>query len=624
MSTTGAVDVDLPPEAPSAPVVLPASPPAMPVSQVKENAKQGMAVRQTTVQTVETMPRHALSTSIGLPPGTSRLAQKSAEYIAECMADPAKSQFYSIELHRLKPSKYNGVTLPFGAIESNMQLAFFPEIVEHVKETHGGGSYRIFVCDESGQRQHQAQFNIDMTTSPPIVKGNANIIGGPIMPGLNAGAFGAAVSPEAQQAIVAEREAEALARAEQSRLNAQYSKEDMMEERERRKKLKEDQELNRMRAPAEAERREVEKVREDARNREDGFMKLLLTAVLQKPAPPSPPPDNSLAVILPLIIKSMESSQATMVALITSMGNNKNGTDMTQVLGMITQSQNQSANLMLEVAKTSAMKSDSLVNTLLQHKLEAPADQIQQAMLMQDKGFKQAMAILEFTEQSREPEPPAAGFLDGISRVAGPLLQRLMSGGAQPPSSRRRLLETVAAEQRVPPTINVKPVAPNPGAQTQAQVQPVRPKYFSGVYDVQDLPAQQFAPQAAPAFVESVHEVQDDMQEQQALPTEATTEDVLAEMVDETLRLAILDVKAGRAEHEWVEFALAKWDQDYLQAFVMAPDDATRIELVAAKADPALFEQLQTLLIEKGHQNFMDNVARLLELTQETAVPAGA
>ncbi len=83
--------------------------------------------------------------------------------------------------------------------------------------------------------------------------------------------------------------------------------------------------------------------------------------------------------------------------------------------------------------------------------------------------------------------------------------------------------------------------------------------------------------------------------------------------VSEALEIACGDLEDGRAEPEWIDFALAKWPKHFLDALLVAPHDAARIEAIKQCSDPEVFQKLMVLVSNPMHyQHFMQALIGLM------------
>jgi hypothetical protein len=165
---------------------------------------------------------------------------------------------------------------------------------------------------------------------------------------------------------------------------------------------------------------------------------------------------------------------------------------------------------------------------------------------------------------------------------------------------------------------------PGPAAPMQAAP---RPMIFEQTYEIEDQGV--FAvPQVIPQPVMQQMPVAEPVMTVQ--PAAASTVEVpveegdrTQEVVNEALAMALEDIRAGRRAHDWVDFALDKWDRPLLNALVSAADDSARIMLIQQYADPQLFGQLAQVLMDTAHpeyySNFIENVHNLLEEASKAA-----
>ena len=243
-------------------------------------------------------------------------------------------------------------------------------------------------------------------------------------------------------------------------------------------------------------------------------------------------------------------------------------------------------------------------------------------------------------------------LVSGAARGGGKQAMELLSGILQKPAGTTQFseqdLQTAAAKIEAtrrpalaalpPPQQQNMPAAPAPGP----VVRP-KPKLFDKVYEIVDSqptvitpppPVAMPVPTPAPAPIPVV-EVQ--VQSQGTMietvdavrpPQSAVVETTGDEFVNEAIALAVSDLRAGRREHEWVDFALGKWGRDYLTQIAQAADDAGRIQLLQSQADPELFRELIELLMDankpQNYRDFIENLNALREGALEGALSVAA
>lgn len=85
---------------------------------------------------------------------------------------------------------------------------------------------------------------------------------------------------------------------------------------------------------------------------------------------------------------------------------------------------------------------------------------------------------------------------------------------------------------------------------------------------------------------------------------EQLKEQHLRDHVTETMKSVIEEALAKPNEREWVEYAAAKLNQDFLRKLIDAPFDNTRYELLQKKCDPAVWTRFYEIMA-KDQQEFM-------------------
>jgi hypothetical protein len=94
----------------------------------------------------------------------------------------------------------------------------------------------------------------------------------------------------------------------------------------------------------------------------------------------------------------------------------------------------------------------------------------------------------------------------------------------------------------------------------------------------------------------------------------------LQENVSQAVAMMLNDLKRGIKEHDWVDYALNKWDEEFLQQIAGAADDVARIGLIRGYADPELFDQLYALLLS-NNQKYASFILNLQDLVKEVLNP---
>jgi hypothetical protein len=265
-------------------------------------------------------------------------------------------------------------------------------------------------------------------------------------------------------------------------------------------------------------------------------------------------------------------------------------------------------------------------------------------------------------------------LVSGAARGGGKQAMELLSGILQKPAGTTQFTEQdlqlaaqkIAATRR-PAIAALPPPAPVPGqrpAQQQVNMpaapppgQPVRvkPKIFSHVYEIVDAPvsapmtpatiltpppsaavqapAATPTPAPAPIPVVEVEITRGTMLETENAPVIKQVQGTVVETtgddyVNEGIAMAIADLKVGRREHEWVDFALGKWTRDFLTQLAHAPDDSARIQILQSQADPGLFQELVELLMDANkpvyYRDFIENLTALREGAMEGQLNAAA
>jgi hypothetical protein len=629
----------------------------------KQFAKQGLPVTQETFtkQTIYSGNGGGPGIAggdVGLPPGTSNKAKTMIEYLNSLHFDP-NCQSWAVQVDRLGPPRYEGHILVTGPIEQISPPIPYRDVIERVRDLHGGGKYTIKIVNDVGQMVGHIPLNIEMINCPPVVRGingappvqtGYRSIGGG---GFNAGAMGAGFAGGDDE-LGKIRQAEAVARAQKSLRVAEFDSEETQRTIEKRRRSEIEADERRKGTP------EVESLRASIvemnhanelrlREMQSSFEKnLLMLAGAQKK-------DDSQPLMM-LIVEMMKSTQQTMVAF---MSNNKDkGPDQMAEIIKMTSAANDKV---VQMALAGSSKNDKLLESLILSKIEHPETAVKQALELRESGFKQAMQMHEMFEERRgEPDEvinPESGFWGNLGNVILSSLQGAFSGGAKgagkqfveaaaqllqkpantppqnfSPQDLQTLTNIMVQQQKQNAAAGfpvVNPLTTPPPRQVaalpapaQQQPRPIRRldpyKIFDRVYEVEAAApqiSQPWVPQASQVVpmqqspvVEEVEEVAQQVPMPQVEDSGGGVS--LQDYVNEAVQLMLVDLKRNVREHDWVDCAISKWDEDFLQAIAGAPDDTARIELIRNNADPVLFDQVTAILLSNhvAYERFVQNM----------------
>ena len=653
---------------------LPAAPPA-PVSPpplspaIKEGLKQGGGPVTQETQITQTLYRGAPVGRVapGDMPGTTKKSMPCVSYLAALSGMP-DSVGFCIEIFRKGPPIYKGMRLPFGVVERMDTVAPYPDIYERVKALHGGGSYELRVLNGDGARVHQMTFNIDTMTNPPILPTNGTESGMSVLGGGNPLA---AVGGEADDILRARHE-EQRWRAEESRMTAQARAENTARQIEKARRQENESEERRIHGPVQETQRIIDNLRgemKDQKHDADRRMDALVSAMekmMLALATKQQGGGDQMWLAEMMKVASQTNAQI-LTAIISSMGSK--GGEVAEAMKLQAETNRQMVQMAIQSASGSGPKYEKLVEQLVMHKIEHPDNAVRQAIDLLNDGRKQAMdmfKVLEDVRADREPAEPVINPENGFFGNLGNLLLRgvegMVSGAAKGGGS--KVMDMLAAQMMKPAAGQVvsapgalsvagpRPLLPGPQGVPLPQAVTRLPR-FERTYEVEDepiavaiAPAQAMpmpmpmpmpvtpeppfaVPQNAPP-VEAAPETSAPNVPSSSAPVEEIVDDDEAartrEVVNEAMQMAITDIKAGRRAHDWVDFALDKWDRVLLNSLIQAKDDTDRIALLQQYADPKLFEELVKLLMDTTHpenyKGFMENVAMLLEEATKEVVGA--
>lgn len=630
-------------------------------------------------------------------PGVAPRARNGVQYLAGMLDDPAK-QSYIIEVQRVGPPVWEGVQLPCGPIERCIPMAY-PELYRRVKESHGGGEYRIRVLDENGNMTYQFPFTIDTLIDAPKFKqvnlngmmpqvGRPTISGAPV-PSL----FGATGIASAEQELQEIRTKERVEIAEHQLMRVKRERQKTERQIQEEERLEREREERMKMAPAiaaeNALREELRSLKEALSSKgDDKFMTLLMQmnkdsreAAERQAQRDREAADRQLQMMQQQAQEAQRRSDEMMKMFMTLMekGNSKTS-DQLEIARIQAQSQKDMLDMTLKQAQGGGSRIEKLMETVVMNKLTQPENQMEQALNLMERGRKQTLEMLELREKfgpssgDEETWNPEAGVLGNLGRMMfGFLSDAVKSGGVgligqwiqsqlnkpaaqATPHDLTRLAYGVEHNQIAPPLLQMGvPAAPTnfSGSQPAIPVLPYRP-----VQPVQQPPQQVqqrhvIPPTPAPALatpkpvqVQQEHApieilelapaaapVRAAVQPQQVQPQPVGTNvndealERLHGFVTEAMEIACGDLEDGRAEPEWVEFALAKWPRHFLDSLLVVPTgDAGRIEAIRQYTEAEVFNRLMQLVATPVHyQHFMQALMSMMgEYRNRKIVPISA
>lgn len=658
---------------------IPPTPPAL-NQTMKTAVRNGQAVTQETriQQSIYPgMPVGGSAFSALETPGTQKKHIPCIEYIGKLSNDPSGMEF-QIEISRTGPAVYEGQRLPFGVIERFCPPAPYTELFGQIRELHGGGSYKLRVLNGEGTCVHQMPFQIDMLLEAPKVRplpgtGTVNSMFGTGMRSFGGGPMGA-VADGATEDVMQLRKEEQRYRAEESTMLAKARVDSTKRDLNRQRQQDIESDERRINGPVDESRRAVDTLRSDMREQkyQDDMRWQQMTSGLDKLAmalSQQPKSNDSMQFMAQMI----QSQTAMMTALLQS--KNGGGSDMAEAMKLANESQKTVMQMAIGAATAGAAKSEKFLELLLTRQMESPENAVKQALDIRKATRDETLDMVNMMREFHEPaEPlinPEGGFWGNLGNVILGGLNSMVSGAArgggmkaveaiagalgkpgqtqfsQPElTSLAKRMEAAELTRRgalplvTPPPATYQLPGPMPAQAPAPQQRPRQmPRIFDKVYEIDDgpdshvlrptVPQWNQPPQQAPVAVQapqpqlqpSVHVLEETVEEVAVVAAvpgngSAPASSRVGELVNEAVEMALDDLKSGRQEHDWVDFALGKWG-NLIRDLRGLPDDTARLELLQQHTDPALFNELLALLMDaknpQYYQQFIDNLHALLE-----------
>jgi hypothetical protein len=598
-------------------------------------------------------------------PGLARRNMGSAGYLAELVNDVDRAS-WMLEIRRVGPAVYDGAQLALGTIHRCPPLTY-QELAERIQDTFGGGDFRCLVQDDTGVVKHQFPFRIEILSHPPktVIPGSVNTasVAKPI-PLSNA----ATDEEELTKIRNQERIYSAQAQAESRKRELERMRKQEADERRREQDIEERKaqgpilEAQRIQSDQERKFGEIERKLSDSQHNTNLTMMQMMSTFKDAMT-------QQASLIKEALTRKEEPREDKTLPLLIELMKSKSS-ESVEAARIQADSANKFMQMQLELNSKSSAKYDTLVNALVTNKLTAPENSVQQALTLIETGRKQTMDMLEFRENMREPDDleydSEGGVLGNLGKLIFGMLRGLLKGGGgtaglgallgalnKPDASQvnpadlaklASMLETRATpEMRQQVTQQQLPLPvqqPNIMRQQvqQQQVQPVQPVQMLRI-PVPHVRAPAPQPQVNTATnsapIEAIFEdeepviITQQVEQRQAViiqqPVNNDSEERLRVYVSEAMKMAVTeDLTDGRREHEWPEYAAAKWNKAFLDSLVYAKDDSARIDLIKSRCDGLIYESLQAqLLDDKKPDNYQNFITALHNLIAEHAQATG-
>jgi hypothetical protein len=567
--------------------------------------------------------------------GTSASYAATVENL-RTLSEDATAAGFRVVIRRRSPATFNGFRLPVGIIEE-MEPMPFDDVQARVAELHGGGTYNLQIITPTGQMVRQMLFRVDENVHEPKVPANAPMVNvlqpseyGRMMARPNLGASGLGTHTPEDQILIDLRKQEQVLQATKMKEDREHEIEKSRRRRKAEDEADRDAEERKKMLPeiAEANRR-VDSLKDEIRHVADSFKDSLssLREVLTHRGD-----DSGVKVLLETMKTANEQQRHAseqhaaqlaqqskqqmdlLIALITSKKGEPDG--VIEAIKMSMESQKQTTQMIVESAKNENNVMRDLFMNVVTQRLAAPDDQVKLHQQAEDRGWSKAMELTRLLEEARAGAAddsleidPEGGFWGNLSNIALQGLQRAVRGasnggglrgalqgvlspGAAYPAPEAPVVYRTPAPapvQRLPAPAPVM-AAPNPGGSPLFEGM-VQTEVTEGVAPA--LPAPVSGPAAVAAQVAPV-----------VPETTESEEDDLRMHVTEAMRMALDDFKVGRKVHDWSDHAIDKWHRQFKIELARAVDDAARIQMIGAKCEPAVFEQVITRIRSGGQDVF--------------------
>ena len=672
-----------PPEVDFIPSAVPSPPPPPPPHARVSNPGNGVkiSVQGNLEQVVDSMTNLRGSQHAALnTPGVHRRNLSNIQFLNDLVNDPDKVGF-RLEIRRRGPAIWEGSELPAGVVDRCDPMAY-QDVLQRTRELNGGGDYSIMVLNEEGRSVNQFPFRIDVITDPPKMPRQSISAAQQRSP---MSLIGGINRTPGSTVAVGEEDAVVLIRAEERRVAAEMAlkaKKREAELSERRQRLEDEMENERRdkiaQQPIQAANAQMSAMERQLIAMQQNFSQMmqqqqqqtqqLILSMTQKPV------DNSQTQIM---IESMKNNQAMMLAMMNMAQQNAQTKSTEQLAAVNMQALHQKEIMELAVKSASGGNSryDKLIESMLNQQMNKPQDTVKQALDLIETGRRQTMEMLDMRNEYGSNDEdmdydPEAGVLGNLGKVAFTLLKQMLKGGGGAAGLAQvlsllgksspeqvstkdlsQLARTMEMQQKHQPQLQQRPQvqAPPPlgipafgPPSARPVVQPQAPTPVAPPQPRRIMLRSN--PDAVEAYVEEALE-----EETPAAPVAAAAVPVipgttpvappsipvdaqvfvntrLSSVVTEAMRQAIEDLNEGTREHDWPDFAIAKWPKNFLDAFAQATDDAQRVELIRNVCDPTVFAAVYGKFIDPnlaaGYQAFVEGMRMVVQ--EHVGIPVAA
>lgn len=481
---------------------------------------------------------------------------------------------FKIILTRRTPSSHEGRVVRTGTLQT-YPIMDFRELEEEIRNNYGGGSYHILIQDGSGLRRHQTKFTIPTNELPPVTVNGSN---GSSSGHESHGGPGSDVRRDLEIRKMRIEADEMEAKHEERMRQMREEREAAAERREASRNKPTDELLAQFRKIEERHEKEMKEIREESRRMQEQHMTMMREmANGQKDSP--------------MLAEALKTLGTMLTAVLTKdNGSDKLAEAMRESARASVESSRDMVRLIMESKKDNG--GDDRMFGLLTTVMQAQNNKEVNRMQVFQEGMNMGLELIERMGPSGAEDNPDAGFMEKL----GSGLLRFLNNNSQGREIASRFLgKAVGALTQQDLKDAAQGMAPTIAQEMQTG---------NGADPVFKIHGQQ-TPQFNPPQPALTHTPQ-----HQLPPPDPYA--AIRQALNNTLQLAVNELKAGSPYHTWPDYAQQNLHPQFLEQLTALPDDQ-KFGFVRQYADPAIFSELQTLVMGPHGGNFVTALERLCD-----------
>lgn len=545
-------------------------------------------------------------------PGVMQEHASAAAYFNQQAAKPDCSS-WQVSVRRQGPSVWKGKRLLSGADIETLSIADIKTLTDQIKDLHGGGTYVLYLKDDSGMAKCQLRVSIPTANCPPIPPATGDDddrrspYGG--LPGHKDDSESAKAADEARAARIRADLAKAKSEEKQAEIKGRIEVEAMEQHA---KEAKEDgmggggkemvAAMMAMNEKMMANTKEMMLAQQQAQkeqqqqNRE--MLEKMLTANRETITALTAKKDDGGAGVN-IIVEAMKATAATNQQVLATIAASASAGKEDQMKFL---------QMMIEHNKDNkgGGTAEEILKTVLPSIINQPKQSLQDSLKLIESGKQQMQEMYEIASQNAQ-EPPRIDESQGWMTNIANILMQMFAQRRQEPA-----MQSVVGQAIGQPAL----AGPYSDQQAQQAAQVIAPRVAGA------LTGRQF-----PALTMSEQPAMPAQQPQQVVAmnpppapivVDAAAEARLVDSVTDVLGTAIEDLQDERRQPRWIDEALADWPRNFLENLSkLQPTDM--VPLLQTRCQAAMWNSLNALIMQNPakYKLFTDGLQLLVTRFQQ-------